>query len=32
MSALYLLNKWPNLDQTGTDTSLGGPQEMIKFW
>ena len=32
MSACYLLNQWPDLDQTGIDTSLGGPIEMIRFW
>ena len=25
LSAPYLLNQWPDFDQTGTDASLGGP-------
>ena len=32
LSAQYLLNHWMDLDQTGTETSLGQPNGVIRFW
>ena len=32
LSARYLLNHWMDLDQTGTETSLGQPNRVIRFW
>ena len=31
LSARYLLNHWMDLDQTGTETSLGQPNGVIRF-
>ena len=31
LSAQYLLNHWMDLDQTGTETSLGQPNGVIRF-
>ena len=31
LSAQYLLNRWMDLDQTGTETSLGQPNGVINF-
>ena len=31
LSALYHLNQWVDLDQTGTDTSLGRGKDVIRF-
>ena len=28
----YLMNQWADLDQTCTDTMLGGCEELIRFW
>ena len=32
LSARYLLNHWMDLDQTGTEPSLGQPNGVIRFW
>ena len=32
LSAPYLLNHWMDLDQTGTETSLGQLNGVNKFW
>ena len=32
VSVRYLLNRWMDFDQTCTDTLLGGPNELIRFW
>ena len=32
VSLRYLMNQWTDLDQTCTDTMLGGCEELIRFW
>ena len=32
LSALYLLNQWVDIDQTGTDSLLGRRKEVITLW